>query len=192
MKTVSLLSILISTVFLTSSTFAAPGKTNYSDQYVPLCVDLARRVVTDKVAHYQSAKKNALMKNRSTASNISFSKFPNVINQKVDQKLIKLILLSLKAKKSAKNFTQKLDAEDKLITNLSSLLKKEAKPFLQNCFNAYKNAEVKCNKFMGANFNKYTQCVSSITGDKSQTLSKFIPYLSYKQKMRSVASNYKK
>ena len=180
---------LLSLLVIVNSTYSVAKASNTQEQYVPLCVDLARRVITDKVGFYQKYKKVKMQNGlRATASKLNFSDFPQVVSSKVDGKMIQIIISSIKAKKLAKNFTQKIEAEDKLINGLTKVLNTDAKPFLNSCVGLYKVVEKKCNAFMSKDFNKYTTCLSSLTSDKAPHVAKFIPFLSYKQKLRSVAS----
>lgn len=191
MKKNLILSLL---VLVTSTIHAAPRKISSQDQYSPLCIDLARRIVTDKVGFYQSVKNKKIMySKRATASiqSIKFETIPQVVNHKVDKKVISLILKSNKDKKAAKNFTQKIEAEDKLINGITKLMKQEGKPFMNHCVSLYNAAEKKCNVYISKDFNKFTQCLSSITSENGPSVSKFVPYVSYKNKARMIASKSK-
>lgn len=182
--------IMILAICLTSSiSFAAPRKISSQDQYSPLCIDLARRIVTGKVSYYQNFKRNSKLAKRSTASSVRFESFPQVVSHPVDKKVIKLILSSIQDKKRAKNFTQKLDAEDKLINGIAKVMNQEGKPFMNQCVNLYQQAEKKCNAYISKDFNKFTQCLSTITSEESLAVARFVPFVSYKHKARSLASN---
>jgi hypothetical protein len=185
--------ILTTLVIMVNVAFAAPQKMSAQDQYAPLCIDLARRIVTDKVGFYQSVKKSQL-KTRKTASasKLKFEQLPHVVNHKTDKKVISLILKSIQDKKAAKNFTQKLDAEDNLIQGIAKLMKFEGKPFMNHCVSLYNAAEKKCNAFISKDFNKFTSCLSSITSENSVHVSKFVPYVNFKNKSRQIASKSKK
>lgn len=181
---------MILAICLTSSiSFAAPRKISSQDQYSPLCIDLARRIVTGKVSYYQNFKRNSKLAKRSTASSVRFESFPQVVSHPVDKKVIKLILSSIQDKKRAKNFTQKLDAEDKLINGIAKVMNQEGKPFMNQCVNLYQQAEKKCNAYISKDFNKFTQCLSTITSEESLAVARFVPFVSYKHKARSLASN---
>lgn len=184
--------LMIVTICLSSSlSIAAPRKISSQDQYSPLCIDLARRIVTGKVSYYQSYKKQQRNSKRSTASAVRFESFPQVVSHPVDKKVISLILKSVQDKKRAKNFTQKLDAEDKLINGIARVMNQEAKPFMNRCVSLYKQAEKQCNTYISKDFNKFTQCLSTITGEESLAVSKFVPFVNYKHKARSLASSSK-
>lgn len=188
MKKFNLFFIALCLLLSTDYSYAIQRKMNSQDQYSPLCIDFARRIITDKVAFYQSIKKNNLRK-RSTASEIKFNRLPYVVNHHADKKVISLILKSIKDKRNAKNFTQKIDAEDKLINGIARVMKQDGKVFMNSCVNLYAQAEKKCNSLISKDFNKYTTCLSSMTNEQSPVVSKFVPFINYKQKTRSVASN---
>ncbi len=165
--------MLITICLSTAVSFAAPRKISSQDQYSPLCIDLARRIVTGKVAYYQNFKKSQKLSKRSTASTVKFESFPQVVSHPVDKKVISLILKSVNDKKRAKNFTQKLDAEDKLINSIARLMKTEGKPFMNRCVSLYQQAEKQCNAYISKDFNKFTQCLSTITSEESMAVSRF-------------------
>ncbi len=182
--------ILISLFLITSTTIAAPRKISSQDQYSPLCHDLARRIVTDKVSYYQSAKKNKLSKRSTASANIlRFESLPQVVSHKTDKKVIALILKSIKDKRAARNFTQKIEAEDNLIHGIARVMQNEGKSFMNHCVSLYNAAEKKCNAYISKDFNKFTNCLSTITSENSVHVSKFVPYVQFKNKNRVLASS---
>lgn len=186
-----LLFMLSISIANSSATFAAPRIQNSQDQHSPLCIDLARRIITTKVSYYQNFKKNK-KSFRNTASTMKFESLPPVVSPRVDKKVISLILQSHKEKKMAKNFTQKLNAEDRLISNMSKVMKTEGKNFMNQCVNLYKSAEQKCDAYISKDFNKFTNCLSTITNEQGLAVSKFVPFVNYTIKARSVASRQKR
>jgi len=187
MKNVTLILMLL-IILIHQKSFSI---TPQADQFRPLCVDLARRLVTEKVkihAHHQKRDKKNL---RTTASKkqISFQQIPIVISSNSDIKMAKLILQSARSKKEAKTFKEKLQAEDKLFSGIGLVLSDDqGENFLSQCSEHLVQSQKKCEKFIGKDFAKFNSCLSQSTSDDSIKLTRFIPFVAYKLKSRELAS----
>lgn len=167
-----------------------------NQQYQPLCVDLARRIMMEKISFYKNYLRLVQIKSMKSSARYSdqsrarkkFNDFPAIISSSVDLQMVKYILASDKVKTQARGFDKKLAAEENLINHLNNLLTQQGTQYLNSCIQHFAVSEKKCSGFIAKNFNQYNSCVNDLTSERSENVVALIPFLSYKNKLRNLAS----
>ncbi|MDH4467084.1 MAG: hypothetical protein QE271_03430 [Bacteriovoracaceae bacterium] len=157
-----------------------------ANEYRPLCVDLGRRMVQEKMTAYYKLNK---MIDRNIANNknsFDFKSLPSVVSKNLDFSIAKILVQNNKDQLKAQNFDQKMELEEKLILRIQKqLASQEGEKFLNSCENLYVAASKHCAQKFGAKTpSKNAQCVQQYVGVQSPFLQKIVPFATFASKMR--------
>ena len=161
-----------------------PLASAFGFEYRPLCVDLGRRMVQEKMTAYY--KLNSLIDRKIANSNNSFDfkSLPTVVSKKLDFSIAKILVQNNKDQLKAQNFNQKMELEEKLIMRIQKQMSStEGEKFLNSCENLYVAASKHCTKKFGAKTpSKNAQCVQQYVGIQSPFLQKIVPFATFASK----------
>lgn len=167
-KKLSLLSLLLTTPLLAQS-------------YQPLCVDLGRRMIQQKIQTYRQLSKMVSRTVATSQTNFKFESLPAVVSPQIDFAVAKVILQNEKSQKTAKSFDEKMNLEERLLAVMQKQMSaKDGKLFLQRCENLYTSAAKFCkDKRQAKSSAQNAQCVQQYVGVESPYLQKIVPFAAF-------------
>ena len=155
-----------------------------SSEYRPLCVDLGRRMVQEKMTAYYKLNKMIDRNIANSKNSFDFKSLPVVVSKNLDFSIAKILVQNNKDQLKSQSFNQKMELEEKLISRIQKqLASQEGEKFLSNCENLYVAASKHCTYKFGAKTpSKNAQCVQQYVSIQSPFLQKIVPFATFASK----------